>query len=47
MYYLNNSNLRVYEIAEKVGLPNYRYFSNVFKKRTGVTPVEYRKGINI
>ncbi len=40
---LKNSDLKIYEIAEKVGIPNYRYFSVVFKDWTGVTPKEYRK----
>lgn len=39
---LNSSGLMVYEIAEEVGIPNYRYFSSVFKNWTGHTPKEYR-----
>ncbi|EGO8708394.1 AraC family transcriptional regulator, partial [Enterococcus faecalis] len=26
-----------------VGLENYAYFSRLFKKRTGLTPSQYRK----
>ncbi|MBQ9976448.1 MAG: AraC family transcriptional regulator [Clostridia bacterium] len=30
-------------IAEKVGIYNYTYFCELFKKLSGVTPTEYRK----
>lgn len=33
----------VYEICERVGIHNYTYFCNLFKKKTGITPIEYRK----
>lgn len=39
---LKNSNLKIYQIAEKVGIPNYRYFSSVFRKNFGKTPTKYR-----
>jgi two-component system response regulator YesN len=32
----------VYEVAMKVGISDSRYFSQMFKKHTGLTPVEYR-----
>ena len=32
-------------VAEKVGISDYNYFSRIFKKRTGYTPVQYRKMI--
>lgn len=41
-YYLNAGNLKVYEIAEKVGYLNYTYFSKIFKKVVGMSPEEYR-----
>ncbi len=44
---LRNSGARVNEIAEKVGYENIYYFSNVFKKYTGVSPIEYRKRIKV
>lgn len=40
---LKESNLKIYEIAERVGYNNSRYFSQLFKKKLGVTPNEYRK----
>lgn len=33
----------VYSICERVGIHNYTYFCNLFKKRQGLTPIEYRK----
>lgn len=32
----------VREVCEMVGYPNYRYFCDLFKKHTGVTPTEYK-----
>lgn len=35
---------KIYEIAEKVGYgSNSQYFSQVFKKYTGISPIEYRE----
>ena len=35
---------RIYEVAEKVGYgSNSQYFSQVFKKYTGVSPLEYKE----
>jgi two-component system response regulator YesN len=42
--FLQNSQLKTYEIAEKVGYTDQRYFSQVFKKIMKQTPSEYRKG---
>ena len=39
---LKTTDLRTYEIAERVGYSDGRYFSHVFKKATGVTSSEYR-----
>ena len=36
----------VYEIAENVGISNYPYFCKLFKKKTGVTPSQFRKTSN-
>jgi len=36
------SNLHIYEVAERVGIPNPYYFSKVFKESTGFTCRDYR-----
>ena len=36
---------KLYEIAEKVGYNDFSYFIQVFKKKYGVTPNEYRRVI--
>lgn len=41
---LENPNMRVAQIAQMVGYQDEKYFSKVFKKLTGMTPNEYRKG---
>ena len=33
---------KIYEISEKVGFHNAKYFSQIFKKYTGLTPKEFR-----
>lgn len=40
---LVNENLTITQIAERVGFSDYNYFTNVFRKTTGVTPTAYRK----
>ena len=43
---LKSSSLKGYEVAEQTGFSDPRYFSIVFKKLTGVTAMEYRKGVS-
>lgn len=39
------SDLSIHEIVEAVGFTNVRYFSDMFKKETKVTPLAYRKAL--
>ncbi len=39
---LADTNIQVSIIASKVGYTNFSYFSQVFKKHTGLSPLEYR-----
>ena len=38
--------LRVYEVASRVGLRNEKYFSRLFKSKTGMSPRDYRNRNN-
>lgn len=38
---LLNSNMKIYDIALRVGYPDQKYFSKVFKEYTGVSAKEY------
>ena len=40
---LTTTTLLTYEISEQVGYTDYRYFTQVFKKNTGMSPTDYRK----
>jgi two-component system response regulator YesN len=42
---MNDPSAKVYEIAERVGYSSQHYFSNAFKKVTGMPPLMYKKGI--
>jgi len=39
---LNQLNLKTYQIAERVGFSDPKYFNRIFKKVCGMTPLEYR-----
>ncbi|MCQ4088285.1 helix-turn-helix domain-containing protein [Saccharibacillus sp. JS10] len=45
MEMLSESELKVGDIAERVGYPDVRHFSQVFRKKIGCTPSEYREQI--
>lgn len=40
---LTGTTLRVSEVSDRLGYGDLAYFSNFFKKHTGMTPSEYRK----
>lgn len=40
--YLGGTDMKIYEIAEKLGFENTTYFSYFFKKYTGISPKEYK-----
>ncbi len=42
---LKTTDMKGYEVAEQTGFSDPRYFSIVFKKLTGLTAMEYRKGV--
>lgn len=39
---LKNGNLKIYEVADRLGFESAFYFSKVFKKVTGVSPKDFR-----
>lgn len=42
---LQNTNLSISEISEKIGLDDPSYFSTLFKKNIGTSPLEYRNTV--
>lgn len=40
---LRETNLKITQIAEQVGVADAHYFSSLFRRYTGMSPVEYRK----
>ncbi|MBB6735656.1 helix-turn-helix domain-containing protein [Cohnella zeiphila] len=44
---LKGTCLKNYEVAEKVGYKDPRYFSQIFKKKVGLSPSEYRESAAI
>jgi len=39
---LLHDGLKVYEVADRVGYRDVKYFTELFKERTGMTPGEFR-----
>jgi two-component system response regulator YesN len=42
---LEKEDIKTYELAEKVGFENPGYFSELFKRIYGKTPLEYKQAI--
>lgn len=42
---LKNCGMKLYEVADSIGIPDSNYFSTVFKKYTGMPPIQYRERI--
>ena len=43
---LKTTSLHINEIGIRIGYPNTRYFSKIFKQKVGMTPNDYRKIID-
>ncbi|MCR4695438.1 MAG: response regulator [Pseudobutyrivibrio sp.] len=43
---LHEEDLKIYEIAESVGYTSQQYFSLVFKKKIGISPIDYRMSLS-
>lgn len=44
---LANTNLKVYDVCEKVGYTSQRYFNKLFKEHTGMQPSGYRQRMHM
>lgn len=42
---LSTSDMSISHIAESVGIPDVNYFIRVFKRKIGVSPLKFRKGL--
>ena len=42
---IRNADISMAEVAFMVGYDDYTYFSKVFKKMTGMSPRDYRAGL--
>jgi len=40
---LLDTDMRIAEIVQRVGIPNQSYFNRIFKKTYGVSPMEFRR----
>jgi|GEM_PF-1680804 len=43
IFLLENTNYKIYEIAEKVGYKSSQYFSQIFAQKTNKRPIDFRK----
>lgn len=46
VFLLNTTNLQIQAIAQCCGIPDFNYFSKIFKKQIGKTPKDYRGDIS-
>ena len=44
--YISDCRCKLYEVANMVGYRDEKYFSQIFKKYTGLTPKQYRENLN-
>lgn len=42
-YLLNNTTMKIYEVAESCGYKSSQYFSQIFYQKTGRRPIDYRR----
>ncbi|WP_274364945.1 helix-turn-helix domain-containing protein [Paenibacillus thermotolerans] len=42
---LRSTHMKNYEVAERVGYQDSRYFSQIFKKKVGISPSKYRESV--
>ena len=42
---LKETDAKIYEISEQLGYQNVQYFNRIFKKCTGMTPLEFKNSI--
>ena len=40
---LRNTNMDILDVSEAAGFENQSYFTKIFRKRTGLTPRQYRQ----
>lgn len=43
---LTDTDMKIYEVAEKVGYTDTRYFSELFQRVEGITPTQFRSRLN-
>ena len=42
---LEESDLKIFEIADRLGYQDAQYFSSIFRRATGVNPSEYKRRV--
>ena len=41
--YLSDNQIKIYEVADKIGFKDQRYFSVIFRKYVGMTPMQFKE----